>query len=161
MESHNLIAMSFRKLNEGKTQKSSDLRRNLLVFTVISACRTQRVVSTPTKQSRKRPTREADTSQPKKPLCSFENAFWKTSSEQSSSEELDNSYPTQVPLSSSYENSQFNSEKSPTHEVPCIDTFLASFADSSCQDFYSSQPPEINDRDFSSNLPQCLPVAAY
>ena len=163
MESHNLIALSFRKLNEGKSQKTSDLRRNLLVFTVISACRTQR---TPIKKINRKRTISLDqpeSSPPKQPLCSFEQAFCKSpvASDDSNStnnltseEEIDNSYPTQVPISS-YHCQPINQ----TNEIPCIDSFLASFTEPPCQDYYANQT-ELQERDFQHH-PQCLPVAAF
>jgi hypothetical protein len=117
--SQKLISMSFRKLNTGKSQKTGiDLRKNLLVFTVISACRSQKKILR-ISASRKRPASleisEADSSKrSKQALASFENAFLKSNSSQESldlqdntighslesdDDDSDNSLPTQVPHS--------------------------------------------------------------
>ena len=84
MESQQIIALSFQKLNENKVHKNGDdLRRNLLVFTVISACQAEKKTNESTRaiEGRKRTNNKQDSDQPpsKQQLCSFENAFRRTS----------------------------------------------------------------------------------
>lgn len=161
MESHQLMSLSFQKLNSKCQKNGSDLRKNLLVFTVITACRTHKQVCQQKQRKAKRKLENCEEPSPaKQQLCSFESAFCSISSKDADLEDSsdvstdDLSFPTQVPLTSfSFLCDNLNTDpylESEQSEA-CTEDLLKEF---SC---YSSN---MEDRTLPT-IPQYLPVAAY
>ena len=161
MESHQLMSLSFQKLNSKCQKNGSDLRKNLLVFTVITACRTHK--QDQQKQRKGKRKLETNDEQPpaKQQLCSFESAFCSISSKDEEVEDPcdasydESSFPTQVPLSSFFlccDNSNADPYLESVESGTSTEDLLKEF---SCYSNTSSDERTI------ATIPQYLPVAAY
>ena len=154
------MSLSFQKLNSKCQKSGSDLRKSLLVFTVITACRSQKQRGQQAKQrkGKRKLESEGEASPAKQQLCSFESAFCSISSK----DELDDctesssdlTFPTQVPLNSfsflCCNKLATNVSDESEDNVPGTEELLRELC---C---YSTS----EDRTITA-IPQYLPVAAY